>query len=61
MRVMSATFGAANVVIFLSAISLLAVVAVALAAFVETSRREGRAGPRARRSLATSTDILGPP
>ena len=40
---MPSTFGAVIAVIFLSAISLLAVVAVALAAFVETGRREDRA------------------
>jgi hypothetical protein len=40
---MPATLGAAIAVIFLSAIGLLAVVAVALAAFAETTRREGRA------------------
>jgi hypothetical protein len=48
-------------VIFLSAISLLGVVAVALVAFVETGRREdpaARLGPP--RSLATSAGVLRP-
>ncbi len=43
MPAMPATFDAVVAVIFLSAISLLAVVAVALAAFVETGSREDRA------------------
>jgi hypothetical protein len=54
---MPATFDAASAVIFLSAIGLLAVVVFALAAFVEATRREGRAGrpgladhPRPRRA-----------
>jgi hypothetical protein len=58
---MPATFGAVIAVIFLSAISLLGVVAVALVAFVETGRREdpaARLGPP--RSLATSAGVLRP-
>jgi hypothetical protein len=42
---MPAALGAAIAVIFMSAISLLAVAAIALAAFVDTSRREGQLSP----------------
>ena len=42
---MPATLGAAISVIFLSAISLLAMVAIAIAALVGTSRREDRLSP----------------
>jgi hypothetical protein len=43
---MRGTPDAASAVIFLSAIGLLAAAVIALAAFVETSHREGRMRPR---------------
>jgi hypothetical protein len=58
---MPAPFDAASAVIFLSALGLLAVVAIALAAYVATGRSERPAvRPGARGSSAASVGILRP-